>query len=68
MNQSKYILSFVELLSFQKELNSFKIISESCRVSVDDALSSSQQEMAVASLLIQSKKIGSENVIFSKLK
>ena len=64
MNHSKYILSFVELLSFKKELNSFKIISESCRVSVDDALSSSQQEMAVASLLIQSKKLEAKMLFF----
>lgn len=40
MNHSKYILKLIQIwkLSFPKKLNSFKIISESCRVSVDDAL------------------------------
>ena len=67
MNHSKYILKLTQIwkLSFPKELNSLEIISESCRVSVNDALPSSQQEMTVASLLIQrKKKIGSENIIF----
>ena len=62
-NNTEPELSFLLTKNF-----SFKIISESRRVSVDDALSIPQQEMTVASLFNTKQKNGKQKYQFLKMK